>query len=691
MERRAVDMTGKPARRAFSTRAHLIVLTTFLLAPLIVAATALAIGFSMKERDRYQSEALEVAARVSASVDRQMLSLQDGLRLLRATLDQAGARAPEVRDALADTADILGTRVVLQDDTAILLDSRTVRRPGPPPETLPAIDGPMGFLGLRTDTSGSGPVVGIKIPIRTTAPGGLALVMEIPAARITGVIAAENLPTDWTGAVLDETFVIVARSRQNDRFVGTQATDDLRRRATGDGGVWQGITKEGTPVLSAYARSAVTGWRVAVGVPVAAVEKPLTQALVLLGTAALGGLAVALAAASWYGGRISKAMTDLADTAVALGQSAPLRAPAETTNSEINLIGKALSGAAAELARRADARNRAEEALAAANARLQRVLDHSPVGIVEVDADGHIAFANEAACRLLRLSSGTAEGRRYDAPAWGNATVDGRPLAVADLPVSRALTGETVTAFEQSIMDPRDGTRRILSVNAIPVVEDGAIAGVLAVFDDISKRHEVELHQRLLINELNHRVKNTLATVNSIAAQSLRSTTDTEAARDAFTGRIVALAQAHDVLTRERWEGADLTAVVDGAVAPHGADRFDVAGVPVRLGPQTALSFAMALHELATNAVKYGALCVPDGRVAIAWTLAERPEGRFLLFRWSEHGGPTVTPPTRRGFGSRLIEQGLSRELGGAVRILFEPDGLVCTIDAPLPGDDREA
>ncbi|WP_181706278.1 sensor histidine kinase [Chthonobacter rhizosphaerae] len=683
-------MTVKPARHAFSTRVHLIILTALLLLPLIAAAAVLGVSYATSERERYQGLALDVARRVSATVDRQMRSLEDGLRLIRATAAQPGGSV-DLTDAVTATAAVLQARVILVEaDGRVAIDSRPPGSASDRRANVLSVPRDR-FLDLAVDDDGTTPVVGIVVPLDETRPNGRHLVMRIPATRLTEVLSAENLPPDWIGALIDRQDTIIARSRQAERFVGTKATEDLRLRATGTEGVWTGVTKDGIPVLSAYVRSPITGWRSAVGVSVASVEAPLKRTFLWLGAAAVAGLAVALAAAIWFGQRFANAMTELAASAVALGQSAPLRQPVETTNHEINLIGKAISGAARELAKRAEARNRAEEALATANARLQRVLDHSPVGILEVDRDGRIGFANEAACRLLRLTPHETENRRFDGPAWGNAHLDGSPLRDDDLPVSRALRGETVLGFEHAIVDQADGSRRILSVNAIPVRDDGAVDGVLAVFDDITKRHQVEQHQRLLINELNHRVKNTLATVNSIAAQSLRSTTDTETAREAFTGRIVALAQAHDVLTRERWEGADLTAVVAGALAPHGADRFDVTGVSVRLGPQTALSFAMALHELATNAVKYGALSEPEGRVAIDWRVDGRADGRYLIFRWRESGGPPVTPPTRRGFGSRLIEQGLSRELGGAVKILFEREGLVCTIDAPLPGDERDA
>ncbi|GJD66313.1 sensor histidine kinase [Methylobacterium frigidaeris] len=192
-------------------------------------------------------------------------------------------------------------------------------------------------------------------------------------------------------------------------------------------------------------------------------------------------------------------------------------------------------------------------------------------------------------------------------------------------------------------------------------------------------------HQRLLIDELNHRVKNTLATVQSIATQTLRNAPTTEEAREALETRLLALSRAHNVLTQESWEGANLSDVVAQAIAPYDRredQRFQVSGPEVRLPPQMALALAMAFQELATNAVKYGALSNQTGHVAITWTKASRPAR--LCLRWSETGGPAVVEPPRRGFGSRLIEHNLARDLDGHVKITFGKSGAICTIDAPI-------
>lgn len=200
---------------------------------------------------------------------------------------------------------------------------------------------------------------------------------------------------------------------------------------------------------------------------------------------------------------------------------------------------------------------------------------------------------------------------------------------------------------------------------------------------EIAERRRAEEHQRLLMNELNHRVKNTLATVQSMGAQTMRNDRTLSEAREAFVSRLMALSAAHNLLTAESWESADLEDVVRLAVAafaePQDA-RFSISGPGARLKAPHALGLAMALHELGSNAVKYGALSRDGGRVSIDWTL----DADLLRFVWREADGPIVQPPVRRGFGSRLIQEGLARELNGKVRMDYLPEGLVCELSFPL-------
>ncbi len=183
-----------------------------------------------------------------------------------------------------------------------------------------------------------------------------------------------------------------------------------------------------------------------------------------------------------------------------------------------------------------------------------------------------------------------------------------------------------------------------------------------------------------------------MAVVQSIAFQTLSQASSLEEGASEFAARLVNLAKAHDVLTRESWTGADLSNIVEDTVNTHAGEksRFRIEGPPVRLRPSAALAVAMALHELSTNAAKYGALSSATGRVDVAWVVEGNGEGRRLTLRWTERDGPPVVRPARRGFGSRLIERALAQELGGEVHIAYDPSGVICTIEAPMPdGSER--
>lgn len=203
---------------------------------------------------------------------------------------------------------------------------------------------------------------------------------------------------------------------------------------------------------------------------------------------------------------------------------------------------------------------------------------------------------------------------------------------------------------------------------------------------DITGQKMAEEHLRLLVNELNHRVKNSLATVQAIASQTFRNRVSVEEAKAEFTARLLALANAHDILTETNWSGASIRQVVERTLEPHHRPgRFRIDGPDVLVGPKAALALSMAVHELCTNAVKYGALSTERGRVDIVWRVRAQEGGHGFHLRWTERGGPPVAAPTRKGFGSRLFDFALAAELDGEVKIAYEPGGVVCTIDASVP------
>ena len=212
-----------------------------------------------------------------------------------------------------------------------------------------------------------------------------------------------------------------------------------------------------------------------------------------------------------------------------------------------------------------------------------------------------------------------------------------------------------------------------------------AVIGIFVQGSDMTDRVRAEEQRKLLLDELNHRVKNTLATVQSIAAQTSRVTPDPAAFRIAFEARLMALSGVHNLLTEENWEGASLEEILRAELVPYGGDRFRLEGPSVRLTAQEALTFALVTHELATNAAKYGSLSTPDGCVRVTWATAETGEGpRRLILDWQEVGGPPVAEPTRQGFGSRLIERSIRTDMHGETTMDFAPGGLRCRISIRL-------
>lgn len=216
--------------------------------------------------------------------------------------------------------------------------------------------------------------------------------------------------------------------------------------------------------------------------------------------------------------------------------------------------------------------------------------------------------------------------------------------------------------------------------------ENGDVVQHFASFVDLTDHKREQAQSRMLIDELNHRVKNTLATVQSIVWQALRNSSDIDVIRDSIESRLFALSRSHDLLTRENWEGAGLFDLVKAALEPFGigngpSEHFIIRGGNIRVSPKVALALGIAFHELATNAVKYGAFSNKAGSVQISWTIEPSPEGDRLHLRWQEKDGPPVAPPSRKGFGSRVIERGLAHELEGTVDLDYRTAGIVCTIN----------
>lgn len=470
----------------------------------------------------------------------------------------------------------------------------------------------------------------------TSAVGRAASLEEIHALALDALTGA-------TGA--DRASVMLFDAGGVMRFAAWRGLSDAYRKATDGHSPWPKDARDPAPIAIADAERD-------------AAPDALKPAALAEGIRALAFIPLA------HGGRLLGTFTVYFDRAHAF--------PAD----EIHLCETIASHIAHAIQRRRD-----EAALRESLAIVQIVNEGTPTLLYAKDRDGRMRMANPATLRALGVTAEQALGHTA-LEYWSD-----KEAAAQIMANDRQLMDRGVAiAFEEKVT-LADGPHVFLSTKTPQRDAAGNVIGLVGASIDITDIKRAEERQKLLIRELNHRVKNTLATVQSIAAQTLGGTDGDREARRAFEARLLALSNAHNVLTRESWDSAAIDEIVATALAPHraaGDDRFTIAGPPLKVDPKAALALAMALHELATNAAKYGALSERAGRVRVEWASVGHGEEARFRFCWRESDGPPVAPPRRRGFGSRLIERGLGLELGGQAAIEYRPSGLVYTIDAPL-------
>lgn len=316
-------------------------------------------------------------------------------------------------------------------------------------------------------------------------------------------------------------------------------------------------------------------------------------------------------------------------------------------------------------------------------AKLAAIVSSSDDAIISKTLTGHITSWNAGATRIFGYEADEMIGQsilRIIPPE-----LHGEEAGI----LAKLQRGERIEHFDTERVT-KDGRRIALSLTVSPLRDrTGTVVGASKVARDVTERKKAEALQRLLFDELNHRVKNTLATIQAIANQSLHRAASPDDFTESFNGRVEALARAHDLLVQGRLEGADVLEIVREQVILGATDgsRITYAGPPLMLEARIAVQLALVLHELSTNARKYGGLSVPDGRLAITWRLVTQGE-RALILDWRESGLRDLRPPAAHGFGTTLIERTLQAN-GGEAMLRYEPGGLVCELRLPVSEERR--
>jgi PAS domain S-box-containing protein len=610
------------------------------------------------------------------------------------TLLMAMAKVPSIR--ALDTPGCVGYLAALQPEAphllsiaAIDLSGRVRCRQQLPADELRFSDRSYFKDAIRTGefvvgefTSGrvaGRPVLPLALPLRGDDGeiiGVLAVALDL--RWLTARFRERGLPPGGSVTIADRNGVIIAREPFPDQFIGTRIPGQhLNLVKAPHPDAIEIVSQDGTRRVLGYmpvepARGAYVSVGLSAEQSFAAVEASSRRGLL----AVLAGAAIALVAA-WAFGRafIEKPVRHVLDT-VEMWERGDFRARTSLHHleGELGRLGYAFNGVVEKLAAR-------ERALRESEGRFRELADSAPVLIWMLGPDKSGMYFNKPWLVFT--------GRKLE-EELGEGWLDG--VHPKDMPALEAcadafaMRRPFTTEFR---MRRHDGEWRWFLDSGVPRFDEhGEFLGFIGCSIDITERKQAEERQALLVNELNHRVKNTLATVQSLATHTLRTAATPEQFREAFEARLLALSETHNLLTQRNWAGASLTHLIEHEVAPyaekHGSKRLVVRGEDIELQPRAALALGMAFHELATNAAKYGALSNGTGCIEVSWQAANGcPPKDSIQLTWTEREGPLVRPPAQRGFGSRLVDRSIRVELGGRVDADFDPAGLRVSIEIP--------
>ncbi len=668
-------------------RSRLVLLTLVLLIPSLAAAVLAVYAGYLHDRQEVEKHLQETARALSLVVDRQ-LGQAEALLWALSTSPQLIEKDYAAFDARARAAIRLpGTWVVAADDEKQVVN--TLLPPGSPLPIVPdaghrrgLVPGTIRISNLFTGLAAKRPAMAIDTVVTAQDGSELFVSVIMLADTVSRILADQGLPPSWIGTIMDRTGTVVARTRDAARFVGRPATPENVARIRNEvrQGVWESISLEGVPTLIALSRSPGSGWTTIVAVPRTEItESAWRFALYLAGAGGLllaGGVAMA-----WRVGRsIAAPVEGLATIAQKIGRGAPVATRASGLT-EIDRVAQALASASSDLRAR-------ETALRESEARLRATHENAAVGIAEVDREGRFVSVNEARCQLTGHTREELIGQHFAHATQAGSLENDREL------FARQVAGKLDAYTTESQFRRKDGSHGWARVTSTALKDaDGRFMYAVRVVEDVTERREADRRQKLLVDELNHRVKNTLATVQSLSWQASRSGVPPQVAQERFQERLLALSRTHNLLNETHWEGASLRTLLETEFGPYltPASRVLLDGPEVHLAPKPAVVLGMAFHELATNAAKYGALSALSGRVRVDWTLKNRGEGSTLTIEWCELDGPALEAPSSPGFGSRLLRQTITHELAGRLDLRFEREGVCCTIAIPIETPDRQA
>jgi PAS domain S-box-containing protein len=663
----------------------LVMLGCAIIAPLLLYGAYAGFRFTDAQlRDVRENLAIE-ARTLSANIDREVTGEIERLQGLAAAPSlRQGDFAEFQRQAQASLALHRSGNIVLIDRNMQQLVNTAVPFGKPLPEGGVPVATETVFATSQPQVSDLfvTPVtqrllVTIIVPVQIKGENRYALARSPEQRMFARLVAAKELPTGWQAVISDTTHRIIEQSGNQPVFMGQKLLPALRHRP--DPGVFESIDSTGRPSLAASTKSELTRWETAVWAPKALLEAPVRAQWRTLGAMALLAIALVAASAFWLGRTIARSVGHAARTAIALGEGGPMPL-SETPVAEVDTLMTELRGAAARRQAAEHDLQVSKDQLQASKDRLQLAFNATQLGWWQYDPLRRVGWGDARFNEIFDVTAGE--------------------IAIEDL--MRRVHPDDVERFRanrQAALDPanpkpyvhheyrvrrRDGQVRWVEGHGLAYFAGAGperrVVSFGGTIQDITERKEREEKEHLLMREVNHRAKNMLSVVDSIAHQTAAKNPEDFVER--FSERIQALSANQDLLVRNEWNGVEIADLVRAQLA-HFADligsRIAMRGSKLRLNPASAQAIGLALHELATNAGKYGALSTDAGRVDVSWGT----EGDTLTMNWTEREGPPVSPPKRRGFGTVVMNAMAERSMAGEVKLDYARSGLTWRLTCP--------
>ena len=663
-------------RRSWSIKSYLNAVSFASTFPIALVAGLLAYNLLENAAQKTRSEVEDRVRLLRSAIELRIANVIEDLEVLTRSPALQKNNLSEFREHAIEVVNVIGAIgiVLVEPDGQQIMSTRQAigavlpKRASLETQNRALQTGTLQVSNLVHSAADGQPIISVEAPVRISGQARYVLAIGLSSKYLSDVMK-EAVPAQMIGSIIDRQGILISRWPLLDGadLVGKPTIPEVRERIGQSSAFWiKTISRTGEPYYSSFLRSNQTGWSINVALPREMVDGPFRRNILRFGAVVITTGFISLLFTRLVAARLISALASLEQQVVRLGEAKPID-PALGAVAEINRMQYVLRDVGGNIAT-------AEEAIERERSLLEATVQTMPIGVLLVTPEGRISLVNR---KMLEISKLDDKRSIHDQNELLWQHLDGTPYQQSEWPVIQAIRfGKHIVG--QEALSKVDGKICNVVINAVPVRDGmGRIIGAVSACYDVTDLRQAMNRQQILLDEINHRVKNTLAAVQSVARLSVLSATTINEYIVAFEQRLFALSAAYNLLTENNWEGVNLRTIVDQILAPYAdAERVKINGPFFILSPKLALALAAAVQELATNAAKYGALSNPGGRIEIWWAYQD---DNYITFRWIETGGPLVHIPTRRGFGSKFIQEALAADTGWKVEVQYLPQGARCT------------